>query len=112
IDVLHNEFFKTSTSFGKKNRDLFKSNHPDRLEPEISDAMTALAAAGIWAALKELETGTCISVDLKADTTEGVYYKHCNTLAQCHLKWPNKGHRILSDLFTTVAYVFCFKYRY
>lgn len=120
--VIATEFFNNHLSLGNKHSDLFKSSHPDRPEPEIPDAMLALAttAVGNFAALqhkmltlcqvrcalRELSTGERENLTFRQSCVEDIYYSHCDTISGMRHDHPNPTHHILSQILSDVRFVY------
>ncbi|KAJ7755609.1 hypothetical protein DFH07DRAFT_940770 [Mycena maculata] len=104
--VLKEEIF-SNPSFVTQNNDRFpatNAKHPER--KELPDAMVALAATAVYAALLEYRmTGQRQTIPFTEDAYENVYRNHMASLADTRVKAGLAMHQLLHGLFKEVRRV-------
>ncbi|KAK6992937.1 hypothetical protein R3P38DRAFT_3078413 [Favolaschia claudopus] len=102
--VIKEEVF-SNPAFVTQNLDRFPARsrkHPS--ERELPDAMVALAATAVYAALVEYRnTGRRQNIPFTEDAYESTYRNHMETLSQTRNTAPNSMHNILHQLFNDVT---------
>ncbi|KAJ7120546.1 hypothetical protein C8R43DRAFT_1136719 [Mycena crocata] len=102
--VLKEEIF-SSPSFVSQNIDRFPARYdkkPD--ERECPDAMVALAATAVYAALVEYRmTGQRQTIAFTEDAYQGTHNNHIATLEQVRENAPRATHKVLHELFKEVG---------
>ncbi|KAJ7764607.1 hypothetical protein DFH07DRAFT_1016427 [Mycena maculata] len=102
--VLKEEVF-TNTAFVTQNLDRFPATLARKPnERELPDAMVALAATTVYAALVEYRmTGHKVSIPFTEDAYEDTYRNHISSLNQVRKNAPVSLHKVLHGLFTDVT---------
>ncbi|KAJ7260010.1 hypothetical protein B0H12DRAFT_1231947 [Mycena haematopus] len=102
--VLKEEVF-TNASFVAQNLDRFPATSSKRPgERELPDAMVALTATAVYAALVEYRmTGHKVSIPFTEDVYEDIYRNHISTLEQVRKNAPVSLHKVLHGLFVDVT---------
>ncbi|KAJ7498398.1 hypothetical protein B0H11DRAFT_1997606 [Mycena galericulata] len=94
-----------NASFATQNLDRFPATYSKQpTHRELPDAMVALAATGVYAALVEYRmTGQRQNIAFTEDAYEDTYRNHITTLQQVRSTAPRSLHGILHGLFTEVT---------
>ncbi|KAJ7459974.1 hypothetical protein B0H11DRAFT_2316035 [Mycena galericulata] len=102
--VLKEELF-SNASFATQNLDRFPATYIKKpTHRELPDAMVALAATGVYAALVEYRmTGQRQNIAFTEDAYEDTYRNHIATLQQVRSSAPRSLHGVLHGLFKEVT---------
>ncbi|KAJ7466391.1 hypothetical protein FB451DRAFT_412753 [Mycena latifolia] len=98
--VLKEDLF-SSSSFVTQNLDRFPATNKKKPgKRELPDAMVALAATAVYAALLELRmTGQRQNIPFTEDAYEDTYRNHMETLSQVRGTAPTAMHKLMHELF-------------
>ncbi|KAF8889245.1 hypothetical protein BD779DRAFT_1671819 [Infundibulicybe gibba] len=100
LAVLEQVYFTGLSSIGARLVNKFKSSRKDRPEEkEVPVAMLALVATGVYAAIKEWETGKRIKSDFGGKVFEATYQRHVEFLGIIMEKGPNKFHAMMHRIY-------------
>ncbi|KAF8873437.1 hypothetical protein BD779DRAFT_1477020 [Infundibulicybe gibba] len=100
LAVLKQCYFTGLSSVGARLVNKFKSSRKDRPEEkEVPDAMLALVATGVYAAIKKWETGKRIKSDFGGKVFEATYQRHVEFLGDILEKGPNKFHAMMHRIY-------------
>ncbi|KAJ7078688.1 hypothetical protein B0H15DRAFT_859884, partial [Mycena belliarum] len=102
--ILKEEVF-SSSSFITQNLDRFPATNKKKPEQrELADAMVALSATAVYAALLELRmTGQRQNIAFTEDAYEDTYRNHMESLKQVREKSPIPFHKLMHEFFNDVT---------
>ncbi|KAJ7085490.1 hypothetical protein B0H15DRAFT_847038 [Mycena belliarum] len=102
--ILKEEVF-TSSSFVTQNLDRFPATNQKKPDQrELADAMVALVATAVYAALLELRmTGQRQNIAFTEDAYEDTYRNHMDSLKQVREKSPIPFHKLMHEFFNDVT---------
>ncbi|EIN13428.1 hypothetical protein PUNSTDRAFT_129113 [Punctularia strigosozonata HHB-11173 SS5] len=107
IDQLRTHFFAHSPRKGRPLTQRFNDNFISSVtwdaRKEIPAPMLALIATAIYAAIREWETGECVTEDFTADTYMDVYSSHMLTLADIKQASERAYHGMMAGLYEAAS---------